>query len=175
MPSLNDYRDLFRFTLEVPNASVDMLVTELLVSLTCCSMADKDIYQYIKELLQEIARLRKNNKEIERLHDVKCWPCHAPLRPRELCSIGSFYVNDRQDLFDIFSDSYTFLDFNFETSKNLADLLHNLGCDSFLSEQVGIYAESREPLDYDNGLTQEFRGRTNALVKYAVWPSDGSL
>lgn len=172
MPSLNDYRDLFRFTLEVPNASVDMLVTDLLEVLTCCPMADEDDYQYVKELLQEIARLWKDNKELERLRDRNCWPCHALFRPREFCSIGSFYVNDRQDLFNIFSNSHTFLDFDFDISKRLADLLRNLGCNSFLSDQVVIDTESREPLDYDHDLTSEFRGRADAIVKYAISSSN---
>jgi hypothetical protein len=175
MPSLNQYRDLFRFTLQVPNATMNMLVTDLLESLTDCPMEDDDGYQYVKELLQEIARLRQDNKELERLNDIKCWPCHAPNCPRELCSIGSFYVNDRQGLFDIFSDSYTFLDFDFDTSKRLADLLRNLGCDSFLSDKVIIGTESREPLKYDHDLTQEFRGRADALVKYAISASDWTL
>ncbi|KUL87498.1 hypothetical protein ZTR_04598 [Talaromyces verruculosus] len=122
MPSLNDYRDLFRFTLEVPNATMDMLVTDLLESLTDCPMDDESDYY--------------------------------------------FYVNDRQDLFDIFSDSGTFLDFDFDTSKSLADMLRNLGCDSFLSDQVVINTESREPLNYNRDLTEEFRGRADALVKY---------
>jgi len=149
-----------------------MLVTDLLESLTGCPIEDEDDYQYVKELLQEIARLWQDNKELERLYDIDCWPCHAPFCPRELCSIGSFYVNDRQDLFNIFSDSYTFLDFDFDTSKSLADLLRNLGCDSFLSDQVVIDTESREPLDYDHDLTNEFRGRADALVKYAISSSD---
>ncbi|KAH8697486.1 putative heterokaryon incompatibility protein [Talaromyces proteolyticus] len=166
MPSLNQYRDLFRDTLEVPNATMDMLVTDLLESLTDYPMEDEDGYQYVKELLQEIARLRQNNKELERLDDIECWPCHTPNCPRDLCSIGSFYVNDRQDLFDIFSDSYTFLDFDFDTSRRVADLLRNRGCDSFLSENVFIDTESCEPLEYDHDLTQDFRSRADALVKY---------
>jgi hypothetical protein len=175
MPSLNQYRDLFRFTLEVPNATMDMLVTDLLESLTDCPMEDEDSYQYVKELLQEIARLRQNNKELERLDDIECWPCHMPNCPRELCSIGSFYVNDRQGLFDIFSDSYTFLDFDFDTSKRVADLLRNRGCDSFLSENVSIDTESHEPLEYDHDLTQDIRGRADALVKYVISSSDWTL
>lgn len=54
MPSLNRYCDLFRYTLKVPNATMDMLVTDLLESLTDCPMEDEDDYEYVKELLQEI-------------------------------------------------------------------------------------------------------------------------
>lgn len=165
MPSLNQYRDLFRDTLQVLNATTDMLVTDLLGSLTDCPMEDEDDYQYVKELLKEIARMRPKNRELERLDDIECWPCRAPYCSRELCSIGYFYVNDRQDLFDIFSDSYTFLDFDFDTSKKVADLLRKQGCELFLSENVSIETESREPLEYDHDLTQDFRARADALVK----------
>lgn len=175
MPSLNQYRDLFRFTLEVPNTTMDMLVTDLLKSLTDCPMEDEENYQYVKELLQEICRLWQNNEELERLDDIECWPCHSPNYPRKLCSIGGFYVNDRKDLSDIFSDSYTFLDFDFATSKSVAGLLRNRGCDSFLSENVFIDTESCEPLEYDHELTQDFRGRADALVKYAISSSGWTL
>ncbi|KAF2276420.1 uncharacterized protein EI97DRAFT_458354 [Westerdykella ornata] len=166
MPSLNQYRGLFRDTLGVPNATMGMLITDLLKPLMDAPMEDEDGYQYVKELLQEIARLRQNDEELERLDDEECWPCCTPTCPRELCSIGNFYVNDRQDLFDIFADSHTFLDFDFDTSKKVADLLRNRGCNSFLSENVFIETESREPLEHDHDLTQDFRGRADALVKY---------
>ncbi|KAF1960437.1 putative heterokaryon incompatibility protein [Byssothecium circinans] len=166
MPSLNQYSGLFRDTLEVPNATMDMLVTDLLKSPMDAPMEDEDVYRYVKELLQEIARLRQNDVALRRLDGKECWPCCTPTCPRKLCSIGNFYVNDRQDLFDIFSDSHTFLDFDFDTSKKVADLLRNRGCDSFLSEKVFIKTESCEPLEHDHDLTQEFRGRADALVKY---------
>lgn len=165
MPSLNEYRHLFRDTLEVPNATMNMLVTDLLKSLTKHPMEDEGGYQYVKELLQEISRLRQNDKELERLDGKGCWPCRTPTCPRALRSIGRFYVNDRQDLFDIFSDSHTFLDFSFEKSKTVADLLRNRGCDSFLSEEVVIETEAREPLEHDRDLTQDFRSRADALTK----------
>lgn len=168
MPSLNQYRGLFRDTLEVPNATMDMLVTDLLESLMDAPMEDEDGYQYVKELLQEIARLRQNDEELERLDNIECWPCRTPTCPRELCSMGSFYVNDRQDLFDIFSETHTFLDFDFETTRKVADLLRHRGCDSFISEKVFTETESREPLEYEHALTQDFRGRADALVRYAI-------
>jgi hypothetical protein len=168
MPSLNQYRDLFRDTLEVPNATMDMLVTDLLESPMDAPMEDEDGYQYVKELLQEIGRLRQNDEELERLDNKECWPCRTPTCPRELCSIGSFYVNDRQDLFDIFSETHTFLDFDFDTSRKVADLLRHRGCDSFISEKVFTETESREPLEYEHALTQDFRGRADALVRYAI-------
>lgn len=153
---------------------MDMLVTDLLKS-TDHSTEDEGGYPYVKELLLKIARLRRNNEELERLDDKECWPCRTPTGQREFCSIGSFYVNDRQDLFDIFCDTHTFLDFDFDTSKKVADLLRNRGCDSFLSENVIIETESHEPLEYDHDLTQDFRGRADALVKYAILSSDWTL
>jgi hypothetical protein len=49
MSSLNQYRDLFRETLAVTNADIDMLVTELL-NVTEISMDDQDEdgYEYVK-------------------------------------------------------------------------------------------------------------------------------
>lgn len=167
-PSLKEYRCLFQNTLEVPNATMDMLVTDLLESSMDDPMEDEDGYQYVKELLQEIARLRPNDEELEKLDDEECWPCRTPTCPREFCSIGNFYINDRQDLFNIFSNSHTFLDLDFDTSRKVANLLRNRGCDSFLSEEVVTETECREPLEHDHGLTQDFRGRAYALIKYAI-------
>ncbi|KID97303.1 ATPase-like, ATP-binding domain protein, partial [Metarhizium majus ARSEF 297] len=164
MPSLNKYRGLFRDALEVPNATMDMLVTELLEP--TMDMEDKDGYQHVKELLQEIARLRPNGRVLERLDGKDCWPCRTPTCLHDLCSMGSFYVNDRQDLFDIFTKTHTFLDFDFNASRKLADLLCNRGCDSFLSEKVSTEIEFREPLEHDHDLMQDFRFRADALVKY---------
>jgi hypothetical protein len=163
MSSLNQYRDLFRDTLEVPNATRDMLVTELL-DLASTVIDDEDEYKYIKELLQEIARPPWDDEDLESLNDEACWPCCKPTHTLELCSIGDFYVNDRQDLFDMFADNYTFLDCSFDTSKRLTDLLRSQGCESFLSESVLIDMECREPLRQDRDLTGDFRGRANHLV-----------
>ena len=164
MSSLNQYRGLFRDTLEVPNATMDMLVIEL-KSTVGIPVGHKDKYEYVKELLQEIARLRPDEEMLLELGDEECWPCRTPMCSHELCSIGSFYVNDRQDLFDIFSDSHTFLDFDFNTSKTIANLLRIQGCNSFLSREVLIETEAREPLERNHGLTQDFRGRADALLR----------
>jgi len=172
MPSLNQYRDLFRDTLEVPNATIDMLITDLLESTRNDPIEDGDGYQYVKELLQEIARLQQNGGELKRLVNKNCWPCRTPTCPREFCSIRDFYVNDRQDLFDIFSDTHTFLDFDFDASRNVADLLCSQDCDSFLSEVVSIETEFREPLNLDDDLALDFQVRADALVKYAISSSD---
>lgn len=168
MPTLNQYRGLFRDFLKVPNATMDMLVTDLLESSMDASMEDEDEYEYVKELLQEIARLQHDDEELERLDDEECWPCHTPTCPRELCSIGSFYVNDRQDLFKMFSNSHTFLDFDFDTLKKVVDLLRNRGCNMFLSESVFIETKPRKPLKHNHNLTQDLRCRADALVKYAI-------
>jgi len=127
--SLNDYRHLFRDTLKVPNATIAMLVDGLLEPTRDNPME----YGNVKEILQEIARLRKK-EDLKRLNNEKCWPCHTPKYARKYHSVGNIYVNDRQDLFDIFSDRHTFLDFDFDTSKEIAELLPKRGRDSFLSE-----------------------------------------
>jgi hypothetical protein len=140
-----------------------MLVNELL-NLTDIFMDDEDEYKYVKELLQEIARPPWNDADLERLNDEACWPCRKPTHTLELCSIGDFYVNDRQDLFDMFADSHTFLDCSFDISKRLIDLLCSQGCESFLSKSVLIDTECREPLRHNRHLTGDFRGRADYLV-----------
>lgn len=173
MPSLNQYRNLFRNTLGVPNATIEMLVNELLY-ISRQGPKNDDQYQYVKKVLQKIARLRPKGKTLEALYNIKFWPCRTPSCKFELWSIGNFYVNDRQDLFDIFSDTYAFLNFDSETSRDVADFLRHQGSDFFLSEQVLIMTESLEPIQRDNDLTQEFRGRADAFVKYAIYPTTGN-
>jgi hypothetical protein len=166
MPTLNQHRSLFRETLKVPNATMDMLVTDLLESIKAPSN-NEDEYQYVKDLLQGIARLWQKDEQLGRLNGKECWPCRTPKHSHKLYSIGNFFVNDRQNLSDIFAHSHVFLDMDFSATKNIADLLRNQGCDSFLSEKVSIETECCEPLESDHELTQDFRSRANALVKYA--------
>lgn len=148
----------------MPNATVDMLVNEL-ISTKDATLGDEDEYEYMKELVQELARLRPDKKALWDLDEEEVWPCRTPMGSHELCWMGSFYVNDRQDLFDIFSDSHTFLDFDFSTSKMVKNLLLIQGCNSFLSEEVLIETEAREPLERNHGLTQDFRSRAGALLR----------
>jgi hypothetical protein len=145
-----------------------MLVDELLR--VALSSRSEDGYRHAKELLPEIARMHRDDNEMEDLDGERCWPCRTSSYWRKFCSIGSFYVNDREDLFEIFSNTHTFLDFDFDTSRNLENILRNGGCDMFLSENVLIETESRKPLEYAHDLTQDFRGRADALVKYVIRP-----
>jgi hypothetical protein len=140
-----------------------MLVTEMLY-LTNNFMDDQEEHKYIKELLQEIARPPWDDPDLKRLNDEACWPCRNSTHNLELCEMNDFYVNDRQDLFDMFADSNTFLDCSFDTSKSLAGLLRSQGCESFLSQNVLIDTECREPLRYDCHLTKDFRGRAHYVV-----------
>lgn len=165
-PSLNQYRNLFRDTLEVPNASMDMLVSELLHMPRSAGRIPCEDYKYTKELVQEIARLQRGDVELKRLDGQACWPCADAIDPA-MRSIGEFYVNDRADLFNLFNGAACFLDFDFDTSKKLADLLHFQGCNMFLSTRVKILTESCEPLHFGEDFTQEFRARADALIRYA--------
>jgi hypothetical protein len=163
-PLLNKYRDLFRDTLEVSNATVDMLVGDL-VPFMGKIIDDEDDFQYSKELLQEIARKRPKKDELEGLYGEPCWPCRTPQDSWQLCKLSKFYVNDRQNLFRLFAKSHVFLDFDFDHSKKLANLLRNLECKNFLSEQVSIGIEPCGSLVFSDDLTQDFRGRAKALAK----------
>jgi hypothetical protein len=162
--SLRQYRDLFKETLEVPNATREMLVTELL-EVTYDFEDDEDEHTYAKELLQELARPPWDDPDLERLSDEACWPCRTPEGTLEFFCIGDFYVNDRQDLYELFADTHTFLDCTFETSKRLTDLLLSQDCQSFLSKSVLIDTECLEPLSYDRHLTADFRSRAAYLMK----------
>jgi hypothetical protein len=163
-PSLNDYRDLFRDTLDVPNATLDMLVNGLLPFMGKI-VKQKDHFQYTKDLVQEIARKRPKKDQLESLQGEPCWPCRTPEGLRQLCKPSKFYVNDRQNLFDIFAKSKTFLDFSFDDSRTVTDLLRTLECKNFLSEQVSIVTEPRQPHQSSNDLTDDFCRRAKALAQ----------
>lgn len=139
-----------------------MIVDELKY---CVDEGDEEDYEYVKELVQELARLRPDKKALRGLKKAEFWPCRTPMGSHELWCLGGFYVNDRQDVFDIFSDSHPFLDFDFSTSKMLKDLLLIQGCESFLSEEVLIETEAREPLERNHSLMQDFRSRAGALLR----------
>ncbi|USP80364.1 uncharacterized protein yc1106_07638 [Curvularia clavata] len=164
-PSLDGFRGLFRDTLKVPNTTIGMLVTELL-QLTESFEGCEDDYQYIKTLLKGIANLPQDNADLERLYDECCWPCRNPKQEPVLCSIGDFYVNDRQNLFNIFADHHTFLDFNFEDTKSLAVLLRGQGCESFLSENVAIETACSGQSIFNRDLTDDICSRADSLVLY---------
>ena len=162
MSSLNQYKILFRDTLNVQNATIYMLADELL------GTRPSD-FDYAKDLVREIARLKRSGQTVSGyLRGRSFWPCHTPAGGHLFRRMGSFYVNDRQDLFDMFSNVFTFLDFEFEASKSIAHLLHDQECDMFLSERVIIETEAHEPRDYNLGLTREFRARAKALAKSVV-------
>ncbi|KAH7130730.1 putative heterokaryon incompatibility protein [Dendryphion nanum] len=159
-PSLDQYRNLFRDTLKVPNATIDMLATELMESL--------DNHQYVRDLLLEIARLWRADEEVTMLDKEDCWPCRMSTGLPDLCSIDDdvFYINDRQDLFDIFCDSHNFLDFDFDNSKWFADWFRCKYPYQFVSEEVFIETKPLgSPIHCDN-LTMDIRGRAGALTKY---------
>jgi hypothetical protein len=167
MHTLNPYRALFRDTLKVPNVSLDMLITELLNKAPHPSAAlNEDTFQYCKDLLMDINRIRETNDEQQRLNRARCWPCRSPLGQPTFSPIGDFYINDRQHLFDIFSSSMTFLDFDFNSTQIITGLLRSRGCVSFLSERVTMDTEALQPLEIDHALTQNYRRRADALDKY---------
>lgn len=143
-----------------------MLVTELLeLSENFEEDENEDDYQYIRELLKGIAHLPQNDEALERLACEQCWPCRNPNQERQLCMMGDFYINDRQDLFNIFAGHHTFLDFSFEDTKLLTDLLGGQSCSSFLSEKVSVKTECCGKSEVDDDLTEDFRSRADWLVE----------
>lgn len=167
-PTLHAYRVLFQDTLAVQNVSTDMLVEDLLKLSKSARTGNEYDYQYARDVLEEVSRAPQNSEALRKLSGQQCWPCRTSTASHQLQSIGSFYVNDRQDLFDIFSSTHTFLDFSFDASKKFVTWLRGQFRFTCLSEQVSIETESREPLVHDEQLTQDFRGRADALIKYAI-------
>lgn len=165
MATLNQYRGLFRDTLDVPNVTLEMLVQGFIA--TSDEPAEDNI-AYSKDLLLDISRKRESDNELRPLQSAKCWPCRLPTGEAAFCAVGDFYVNDRQNLFDVFKASQTFLDLNFDESRRLTNLLRKLGCVSFLSEQVTVATEAHQPLQIDHGLSQNYQRRADALNKYVA-------
>ena len=125
-------------------------------------------FEYVKDILLAISRIRQSCHALEQLKHACCWPCRTPSGRQRLCAIGNFYVNDRQDLFDIFVDHKNFLYFDFNKSKVVKTLLEGRGCVSFLSKQATLNTTACEPLEFDSDLTQNYRSRANALNRYVI-------
>jgi hypothetical protein len=165
MNTLNQYRSLFRDTLDVPNVTLKMLVQGLIGT---SGAPWEDNITYSKDLLLDISRKRETDNELRPLQGAKCWPCRLRTGEAAFCAVGDFYVNDRQNLFDVFKESQTFLDLDFEDSRRVTDLLRKLGCVSFLSEQVTVNTEAHQPLQIDHGLSQNYQRRADALNRYVT-------
>jgi hypothetical protein len=162
-PTLDEFADLFIRILDVPNATLDMLIAEIR---DACASTGQDSHAYCKSLLLEISGKRETNDELEQLVSMTCWPCQRPWGEALFCGKGDFFINDRQLLYDMFNDSQTFLDLDFETTKALSELLRRLNFTTFLSEQVTIETEACQPLLIDHDLTQEYRIRGTAIRRY---------
>ena len=167
--TLGQYRGLFRDTLDVPNVTLKMLVQGFLGT---SDAPTEDNIAYSRELLLDISRKRETESELRPLKDAKCWPCRLPTDEVDFCTVGEFYVNDRQNLFEVFKESQTFLDLNFDDSRRVRDLLRKLGC-LFLSEQVTVDTEAHQPLQIDHGLSQNYQRRADALNKYVALMQPG--
>jgi hypothetical protein len=155
---------LFRRTLGVSEATLESLVTELLETTKKDPMEDPRSYTRARVLLKHIARFSTSQEELRRLHDKSFWPCHTPDAPRKFCSIDDFLVNDRQDMFDMFSSRHAFLDFDFNTTRLITDKFKNRASFSFLSKCVSVETSFHEPLELNQASTTDFRARADSLV-----------
>jgi hypothetical protein len=156
---------LFTKTLRVPEATLESLVTELLETTKKDPIVNSHSYMRAKLLLRHIVRLSTSEDDLRRLHGRKFWPCHTPDSPRKFCSIDEFLVNDRQDLFDMFSSRHTFLDFDFDTARLITGTFKNQASFSFLSKCVSIETSFRKPLKLNHASTTDFRARADSLVE----------
>jgi hypothetical protein len=161
-PTLDEFGDLFTKILDVPDATLAMLIAELR---DICVAAEQVEFEYCKSLLLEISRKRETNDELEQLKSIRCWPCRSPSNKFSFCAIGEFYVNDRQLLYDMFQDSHPFLDLDFDSTQDVSGLLRKLHCTSFLSKQVTVETEACQPLLLNDELTQDYRIRCLAIKR----------
>jgi hypothetical protein len=155
---------LFTQTLRVSEATLESIVTELLETTTKDPMEDLRSYMRAKLLLRHVVRLPTSEDELRRLQGKSFWPCHSPESPRKFCSIDEFLVNDRQNLFDMFSSRHTFLDFDFDTARLITDTFKNLASFSFLSKRVSVETLFHKPLGLNHASTTDFRARADSLV-----------
>ncbi|KAF2176591.1 hypothetical protein K469DRAFT_698364 [Zopfia rhizophila CBS 207.26] len=159
-PTLRDYATLFHRALGVPDVTMYMLVAEL------CSLsgeASQPAFRYGKELLRDLRRFTGKADESILLGERPCWPCRIRSGDLAWLKVGQFYVNDRQNLFEIFSNRVSFLDFDFDDSRPITPLLKKVGCKDFLSDRVGIETMALGRLEQDPRLTQKYRSRAQAL------------
>jgi hypothetical protein len=155
---------LFRRTLGVSEATLESLVTELLETTKKNPMENSRSYLRAKLLLRHVVRVPASKDEFRRLHNKSFWPCHTPESPRKFCSIDEFLINDRQDLFDMFSSRHTFLDFDFDTATLITDTFKNHASFSFLSKSVSVETLFHKPLGLNHASTTDFRARADSLV-----------
>lgn len=165
MNTLGQYQGLFRDTLNVRNVTLEMLVQGLM---GISGAPTEDNVAYSRHLLLDISRKRGTESELRPLKNAKCWPCRLPTNEVKFCTVGEFYVNDRQNLFDVFKESQTFLDLNFDDSRMVRDSVRKLGCVLFLSEHVTVETEAHQPLQIDHDLSQNYQRRADALHKYVA-------
>jgi hypothetical protein len=160
-----DYRELFTQTLQVSEATLESLVTELLETTKKDPMEDLRSYMHAKLLLEHIVRLPTSEDELRRLHGKSFWPCHTPDSPRKFCPIDEFLVNDRQDLFDIFSRRHTFLDFGFDSARLITGTFKNQASFLFVSECVSVKTSFYDLLAFNHSSTTDFRARSGSIIK----------
>src|SRR5437762_10926300 len=152
-PTLQEYATLFHNTLGVRNVTMTMLGAEL------CSLrseASQSTFQYGKELLREISHFTENADRDVRLKEEPCWPCRTGSGDLAWLKIGQFHVNDRQNLFEIFSNRVSFLDFDFSRSRRITLLLEKVGCNDFLSDRVKMETVALGRLEQNHRLTEEY-------------------
>lgn len=167
--SLKDHENLFCRTLGVPDADSKMYFKELKMKVEDMNaMADVDTYNYVKQLLIGIASLPKTATMLAWLKSEKCWPYRTAKGSGKLRSMEQdFYINDSQQLFDIFFETHPCLDFDVQSSNTLKPLLEKFGCRNHLSKCVTMEAEPYKLLRANDTFTRDLRARTGALMRYA--------
>jgi hypothetical protein len=171
IPLSNHYPDLielFCTVLNVKDATPSIVIDELLEITKSYPSAERNAIRHSKSLLYQLAAYTKSGLTIDGnylslLTTKACWPCLSNGNP---CfrSSSQAYANDRQIVYEIFSDRVVMLDFSLEQTQSLMPLLKVLGFRRYLSK-AKVEAGLSEEGNRDEVLTCDLRKRAYALYQ----------
>lgn len=170
--ALSDYyphlRELFCTALNVTDATPSIVIDELLEITKSDPSTEQNATRHSKSLLSQLAAYTQSgvaleSKYLSLLTTKACWPCLSNGNP---CfrSLSQAHANDRQVVYDTFSDRVVMLDFSFEQTRSLMPLLKVLNFGRYLSKakvETGLSEEGNR----DEVLTDDLRQRTYALYQ----------
>jgi hypothetical protein len=161
-------RELFCTALNVQDATPSIVIDELLEITKSYLSTERNATRHSKSLLSQLAAYTKSGVTIEGkylflLITKACWPCLSNGNP---CfrSLSQAYANDRQIVYEIFSDRVVILDFSLEQTQCLMPLLKVLNFGRYLSK-AKVEAGLSEKGNRDEVLTCDLRKRTYALYQ----------
>ena len=161
-----DLRDFFVERLGVKMPTLEIHIEEL--QILCNNATDVPVEQ-IKGLLKEINLWQPVENNVQELRDKKILPAKTKHGRKILMSpMDTFAIVDRQKYGDIFTKKVATLDFTLEEIRSIKTFLSALGLDnryvSHLANETSKVEDAMEGVI----LSEDFRRRAYALVRYVV-------